>query len=45
MHRQRSNLAKRVNGRIEWDGAAMKVTNNEAANAFVAPAYREGWAL
>jgi predicted dehydrogenase len=39
------NLAKRVNGRIEWDGAAMKVTNNEAANAFVAPAYREGWTL
>jgi predicted dehydrogenase len=39
------NLAKRVNGRIEWDGAGMKVTNNAKANEFVAPAYREGWGL
>jgi predicted dehydrogenase len=39
------NLAKRVNGRIEWDAAAMKVTNRDDANAFVAPAYRTGWVL
>ena len=39
------NLAKRVNGRIEWDAAAMRVTNNEEANAFIAPAYRDGWTL
>jgi hypothetical protein len=39
------NIAKRVNGRIEWDGAAMKVTNHDRANSFVAPAYREGWML
>ena len=39
------NVAKRINGRIEWDAAAMKVTNSDAANALIAPAYRDGWTL
>jgi predicted dehydrogenase len=31
--------------RLEWDGAAMKFTNHEAANAMVAPALHNGWAV
>jgi predicted dehydrogenase len=30
---------------LEWDDQAMRFTNHEAANAFVNPAYREGWKL
>ncbi len=30
---------------LEWDDQGMRFTNNEAANAFVQPAYREGWQL
>jgi len=39
------NLAKRVDGRIDWDAAAMKVTNNADANKFVKTEYRQGWSL
>jgi hypothetical protein len=28
-----------------WDGENMKVTNDEQANAFVRPKFREGWSL
>ncbi len=28
-----------------WDGENMKVTNDEKANAFVKPQFREGWSL
>jgi hypothetical protein len=28
-----------------WDGENMKVTNDEQANAFVRPPFREGWSL
>ena len=39
-------LAIRVpNQRLEWDGAAMRFTNSEAANALINPSYREGWQL
>jgi predicted dehydrogenase len=31
--------------KLEWDGENMRVTNNEQANAFVKPEYREGWTL
>ncbi len=31
------------NQTLEWDDQAMRFTNNEAANAFVNPPYREGW--
>ena len=37
------NLAKRVDGKIVWDEAAMRVTNNEEANAYARYARREGF--
>jgi predicted dehydrogenase len=30
---------------LEWDGENMRMTNDEKANAFVKPQYREGWSL
>jgi predicted dehydrogenase len=30
---------------LRWDGENMKVTNNEQANAFVRPQFRDGWSL
>jgi predicted dehydrogenase len=30
---------------LEWDNTAARFTNHPAANAYVAPPYREGWAL
>ncbi len=30
---------------LEWDAKSMKFTNHEGANAFVSPAYRDGWVL
>ena len=30
---------------LEWDGENMVVTNNETANAYVNPPYRDGWSL
>ena len=31
--------------KLLWDGANMKVTNDEQANAFVKPEFRDGWSL
>ena len=39
------NIAKRVDARIEWDAANMRVTNLPEANAFVRREYRQGWEL
>ena len=40
------NLAVRFPGkRLLWDGAAMEVTNDEDANAYVRREYRDGWRL
>ena len=42
------NLAIRpenVGKKLEWDGANMRVTNDEKANEFVQMHYREGWSL
>ncbi len=40
------NLAVRFPNRLLlWDGQAMKVTNDEAANAYVRREYREGWKI
>lgn len=36
---------QRSGTRLEWDHAAMKFTNDSAANAFVNPAYRSGWQM
>jgi predicted dehydrogenase len=30
---------------LEWDPEAMKITNNEQANEYIHPPYREGWTL
>jgi predicted dehydrogenase len=30
---------------LKWDDKAMKFTNNDEANAFIQPAYRQGWKL
>ena len=40
------NLAIRNLGKkLLWDGKNMKVTNDEKANEYVKPTYREGWTL
>ncbi len=38
-----SNVAIRSRRRIEWDSAAMKVTNLPDANQFITKEYRPGW--
>jgi hypothetical protein len=30
---------------LQWDDSATRFTNNDAANAFLRPTYREGWTL
>jgi len=37
------NIAKRVDARIEWDAANLKVTNLPEANRYVRTEYRKGW--
>jgi hypothetical protein len=37
------NVASRVGRRIDWDSAAMKVTNLPEANRFITTQYRPGW--
>jgi hypothetical protein len=40
------NLAVRFPDRqLVWNGAAMEVTNDKDANAYVRRQYREGWHL
>ena len=36
---------RRSGTRLEWDTNAMKFSNDEAANAFINPPYREGWKI
>ena len=38
-------IALRVEGKIEYDAAKMKITNNADANKYLKPAFRKGWAL
>ena len=38
-------LSLRARRLIQWDAAAMKVTNSNHANALVDPEYRDGWSL
>ena len=41
-----SNVAIRLNTRLTWDTAAMRITNNPAANRYLRrEAYRKGWEL
>jgi hypothetical protein len=39
------NVAKRIDGRIEWDAEGLRVTNSPEANALVRTEYRKGWSL
>jgi hypothetical protein len=38
-------IALRVEGKLEWDAAKGKFTNNAEANKFLKPAFRKGWGL
>jgi len=40
-----ANVALRAGGKIQWDAAKMRVTNNEAADRFVRHEYRGDWKL
>ena len=40
-----SNVAVRARRRLEWDSAAMKVTNYPAANEFITKQYRGGFGV
>jgi len=39
------NIAKRVDARIQWDAANLKITNLPEANRYVRTKYRKGWEL
>ncbi|MCX5683174.1 MAG: gfo/Idh/MocA family oxidoreductase, partial [Planctomycetota bacterium] len=39
------NVAKRIDGRIEWDAAGLRVTNSPEASKLVRTEYRKGWSL
>ena len=38
-------IAFRVPGKLEWDSKNLRFTNNDEANQYVKPAFREGWEL
>ena len=38
-------IALRVEGKLEWDGAKMRFTNNNEANKYLRPSFRKGWSL
>lgn len=40
-----ANIATRTGEKLLWDQPNLKVTNNAAAQAFITPERREGWAL
>jgi len=39
------SIALRFEGKLLWDGAQMKFTNNPEADQYVTPSYRKGWTL
>ncbi len=39
------NIAKRVDARIDWDAANLKITNLPEADKLVRTQYRQGWSL
>jgi hypothetical protein len=39
------NIAKRVDARICWDAANLKITNLPEANQYVRTPYRKGWEI
>jgi hypothetical protein len=36
-------IALRTEGKLEWDSANMRITNNSAANQYVEPLFRKDW--
>ena len=38
-------IALRVEGKLEYDQAKMKITNNVDANKYLVPAVRKGWSI
>ncbi len=38
-------IALRVEGKLEWDAAKMRFTNNSDANKYLRPTFRKGWSL
>jgi hypothetical protein len=38
-------IALRVEGKLEYDQAKMKITNNAEANKYLVPAVRKGWSI
>ena len=38
-----ATIAMRVEGKLEWDGARLRFTNNEEANRYVVPEFRKSW--
>lgn len=38
-------IALRVEGKIEYDAAKMRITNNAAANKYLKPTFRKGWSF
>jgi len=38
-------IAQRTGRYLAWDAARMRFTNDEDANRFLTPAYRQGWSL
>jgi hypothetical protein len=38
-------IALRVEGKLEWDPAKMRFTNNAQANKYLKPTFRKGWSL
>jgi hypothetical protein len=38
-------VALRVEGKLEWDAAKMRFTNNAQANKYLKPTFRKGWSI
>ncbi|HEY6991189.1 MAG TPA: Gfo/Idh/MocA family oxidoreductase [Bryobacteraceae bacterium] len=38
-------IALRVEGKVEYDAAKMRITNNPEANKYLKPTFRKGWSL
>ena len=36
-------IAMKFEGKLDWDAAAMRFTNHDAANQFLKPTFRKGW--
>jgi hypothetical protein len=39
------NIAMKLEQRIEWDAARMRITNSESANRYIQREYRRGWEI